>query len=100
MAADPREDTDPKTELRWVSADLGEPLVDLADKEALSEPLDGPESDFDALEETAAILSDPDMMALLAQSEAEVARGEIVTAEELAEVMRRRRERAVDEDRG
>lgn len=46
--------------------------------------------DMEALEETLAILSDPDTMSRLAQSDAELARGEVVTAEELAEVMRRR----------
>ncbi|KLL10298.1 prevent-host-death protein [Protofrankia sp. BMG5.30] len=45
--------------------------------------------DLERLEETLAILSDPLTMRQLAESDAELARGEIVTAEELAEDMRR-----------
>lgn len=46
--------------------------------------------DLERLEETVAILSDPATMQRLADSDAELARGEIVSAEELAEAMRRR----------
>jgi prevent-host-death family protein len=46
--------------------------------------------DLERLEETIAILSDPATMRRLADSDAELARGEIVSAEELAETMRRR----------
>jgi prevent-host-death family protein len=47
--------------------------------------------DLAQLEETLAILSDPATMRRLAQSDAELARGEEVTADELAETMRGRR---------
>jgi antitoxin YefM len=47
--------------------------------------------DLERLEETVAILSDPATMRRLADSDAELARGESVSAEELAETMRRRR---------
>jgi antitoxin YefM len=47
--------------------------------------------DLARLEETIAILSDPATMRRLAESDAELARGEVVTAEDLAETMRRRR---------
>lgn len=47
--------------------------------------------DLEQLEETVAVLSDPATMRRLADSDAELARGEIVTAEELAEAMRQRR---------
>lgn len=47
--------------------------------------------DLERLEETIAILSDPDTMRRLAESDAEIARGETVSADELAEAMRRRR---------
>lgn len=47
--------------------------------------------DLDRLEETVAILSDPATMQRLIDSDAELARGEVVSAEELAEAMRRRR---------
>lgn len=47
--------------------------------------------DLKQLEETLAILSDPATMRRLAQSDAELARGEEVTADALAETMRRRR---------
>ncbi|MBX6750003.1 MAG: type II toxin-antitoxin system Phd/YefM family antitoxin [Micromonosporaceae bacterium] len=50
--------------------------------------------DLERLEETVAILSDPATMRRLAESDAELARGEIVTAEDLAETMRRRRSAA------
>jgi antitoxin YefM len=46
--------------------------------------------DLEQLEETLAILSDPATMRRLAESDAELARGEAVSAEELAETMRRR----------
>jgi PHD/YefM family antitoxin component YafN of YafNO toxin-antitoxin module len=46
--------------------------------------------DLERLEETLAILSDPATMRRLAESDAELARGEVVSSEELAEVMRRR----------
>ena len=42
------------------------------------------------LEETLAILRDADTMRRLASSDAELARGESVSADELAEVVRRR----------
>jgi prevent-host-death family protein len=47
--------------------------------------------DLERLEETIAILSDPETMRRLAQSDAELARGETVSAEELAEAMARRK---------
>jgi antitoxin YefM len=47
--------------------------------------------DLERLEETIAILSDPATMRRLADSDAELARGEIVSADELAEAMRQRR---------
>ncbi|HEY7144597.1 MAG TPA: type II toxin-antitoxin system Phd/YefM family antitoxin [Streptosporangiaceae bacterium] len=47
--------------------------------------------DLERLEETLAILRDPDTMRRLADSDAELARGEAVSAEELAEAMRHRR---------
>src|SRR5215210_1254198 len=51
--------------------------------------------DLESLEETVAILSDPDMLARLATSEAELARGEGESEEQLAEVMAtQRRQRA------
>jgi antitoxin YefM len=46
--------------------------------------------DLERLEETLAILSDPATMRRLADSDAELARGDVVSAEELAEAMRRR----------
>jgi prevent-host-death family protein len=46
--------------------------------------------DLEALEETIAVLSDPDAMRQLEQSDAELARGHGETAEQLAEAMRRR----------
>jgi prevent-host-death family protein len=46
--------------------------------------------DLEQLEETLAILSDPATTHRLAESDAELARGEVVSAEELAETMRRR----------
>ncbi|OAA19707.1 prevent-host-death family protein [Frankia sp. EI5c] len=46
--------------------------------------------DLERLEETIAILSDPLTMRQLTESDAELARGEVVTAEEIAEDMRRR----------
>lgn len=47
--------------------------------------------DLEALEETVAILSNSATMQRLADSDAEIARGEIVSADDLAEAMRRRR---------
>ena len=47
--------------------------------------------DVEALEETIAILSDAETMKDLVQAEAEIARGEGETVEQLAEAMRRRR---------
>jgi antitoxin YefM len=47
--------------------------------------------DLESLEETIAILSDTDTMHQLAQSDAELARGEGETLEQLAEAMGRRR---------
>lgn len=46
--------------------------------------------DVEALEETIAILADADAMRQLAQAEAEIARGEGESEEQLAEAMRRR----------
>jgi antitoxin YefM len=46
--------------------------------------------DLEQLEETLAILRDAETMRRLAESDAELARGEVVSAEELAEAMRRR----------
>ncbi|WP_322751379.1 MULTISPECIES: type II toxin-antitoxin system Phd/YefM family antitoxin [unclassified Frankia] len=50
--------------------------------------------DLEQLEETLAILSDPATMRRLADSDAELARGDVVSEEELAETMRRRRRTA------
>jgi antitoxin YefM len=47
--------------------------------------------DFRGLEETIDILSDPETMRRLAESDAELERGEVVTAEELAEAMHARK---------
>lgn len=47
--------------------------------------------DLEALEETIAILSDTELMKQLTQAEAEIARGEGETREQLAEAIRRRR---------
>jgi prevent-host-death family protein len=47
--------------------------------------------DLERLEETLKILRDPETMKRLASSDAELARGESVSAEDLAETMRRRR---------
>ena len=47
--------------------------------------------DLERLEETLEIFRDPETMKRLASSDAELARGESVSAEELAETMRRRR---------
>lgn len=46
--------------------------------------------DLERLEETIAVLSDPATLRRLAESDAELARGETVSAEELAEAMARR----------
>jgi antitoxin YefM len=46
--------------------------------------------DLERLEETLAILRDPDTMARLAESDAELARGESISESELAEEVRRR----------
>jgi len=47
--------------------------------------------DVEALEETIAILSDSESMRRLIEADAEIARGEGETEEQLAEAMRRRR---------
>lgn len=47
--------------------------------------------DVEALEETIAILSDTETMKQLTQAEAEIARGEGETEDQLTEAMRRRR---------
>jgi prevent-host-death family protein len=47
--------------------------------------------DLERLEETLEILRDPATLRRLAESDAELARGEVVTAEDLAETMRGRR---------
>jgi antitoxin YefM len=47
--------------------------------------------DLERLEETVTILSDPATMRRLADSDAELARGETVSADELAEAMRQHR---------
>jgi len=46
--------------------------------------------DLEQLEETLAILRDSETVRRLAESDAELARGEEVSAEELADAMRRR----------
>ena len=46
--------------------------------------------DLERLEETLAILRDPNTMARLAESDAEIARGESISESELAEEVRRR----------
>jgi len=50
--------------------------------------------DLESLEETIAVLSDTDAMRNLIEAEAEIARGEGESEEQLAEVMRRRRSTA------
>src|ERR1039457_4396026 len=50
--------------------------------------------DLERLEETLAILRDADTMRRLDDADTELARGETVSAEELAQVMRRRRSSA------
>ncbi len=50
--------------------------------------------DLEQLEETLSILSDPATQRRLAESDAELARGDVVSAEDLAETMRRRRSSA------
>jgi len=47
--------------------------------------------DLERLEETLEILRDPETLKRLASSDAELARGESVSAEELAETVQRRR---------
>ncbi|MEG8179197.1 type II toxin-antitoxin system Phd/YefM family antitoxin [Nocardia terpenica] len=47
--------------------------------------------DLEALEETIAILADNETVARLASSDAELARGEVVTGDELAKAMDNRR---------
>jgi prevent-host-death family protein len=47
--------------------------------------------DLEALEETLSVLSDPDTLRRLVDSDAELARGEAVGAEELGEAMAARR---------
>jgi prevent-host-death family protein len=46
--------------------------------------------DLERLEETLEVLSDPETMRRLAESDEAIARGEVESAEELAEAMRRR----------
>jgi len=50
--------------------------------------------DLERLEETLSILSDQATLRRLADSDAELARGEVVSADELAETLRRRRSAA------
>lgn len=50
--------------------------------------------DLESLEETIAILSDPEALARLASSDAELARGEGESEEQLAEAMTKRRQRS------
>jgi antitoxin YefM len=50
--------------------------------------------DLEQLEETLSVLSDPATLRRLAESDAELARGEAVSAEDLAETLRRRRSSA------
>jgi antitoxin YefM len=50
--------------------------------------------DLEQLEETLSILSDPATLRRLAESDAELARGEEVSAEDLAETLSRRRSSA------
>jgi len=50
--------------------------------------------DLERLEETLAILSDPATMRRLAESDAELARGEVVSADDLAQTMQCRRSAA------
>lgn len=50
--------------------------------------------DLESLEETIAILSDPDTLSRLAASEAELVRGEVESEEQLAQAMNARRQRA------
>lgn len=47
--------------------------------------------DLEALHETLSILADPETMRRLAESDAELARGEVVDADQLAETMAARR---------
>lgn len=47
--------------------------------------------DLESLEETLGVLSDPATLRRLAESDAELARGEVVTGEDLAAVMAARR---------
>ena len=50
-------------------------------------------ADLDSLEATLALLSDPADMARLREAESAVAAGDVTSAEDLAELMDRRRER-------
>jgi prevent-host-death family protein len=50
--------------------------------------------DLERLEETLSVLGDPATLRRLAESDAELAQGEVVSAEDLAEVMSRRRSSA------
>jgi antitoxin YefM len=50
--------------------------------------------DLEQLEETLSILRDPGTLRRLAESDAELARGEMVSAEDLAETIRHRRSSA------
>jgi PHD/YefM family antitoxin component YafN of YafNO toxin-antitoxin module len=47
--------------------------------------------DLEALEKTLSVLSNPDTLRRLVESDAELARGEVVGAEELVELMAARR---------
>ena len=47
--------------------------------------------DLERLEETIAVLADSELLLQLAQAEADVVAGRVETADELAQVMRRRR---------
>jgi antitoxin YefM len=50
--------------------------------------------DLDALHETLSVLADPDTLRRLAESDAELARGEAIGADELAAAMAARRRSA------
>jgi antitoxin YefM len=47
--------------------------------------------DLEALQETLAILSEPDTMRRLAESDAELARGEVIEGDQIAEILAGRR---------
>ncbi len=50
--------------------------------------------DLERLEETLSVLGDPATMRRMAESDVELTRGEVVSAEDLAEAMRQRRSRS------